>query len=72
MLMWTIEWQKKAKKNFLGLDSSIRKRIIDAVNQKLLKNPNLYLVPLLGDKAGLYKFRVGNPDFSRAAQISNP
>jgi len=58
--MWKFEWTKKSEKEFLSLDSKTRNRIIDAVNDKLLKHPDYYLVPLTGDKSGFFKFRVGD------------
>ena len=57
---WTFAFSKKAQKQFDKLDAGIQSRIKEAVLQKLVVNPKLHLVHLAGDKAGLYKFRVGD------------
>ena len=56
---WTVKFTKKAEKEFKSLDKYIQSKIKKAISEKLLTNPSLYLKPLLGDKSGLYKFRVG-------------
>jgi mRNA interferase RelE/StbE len=58
--MYQIIFEKKAKKHFYNLDRTIQQRIAKAIHEKLIVNPQQYLIPLTGDKAGLYKFRVGN------------
>jgi mRNA interferase RelE/StbE len=58
--MWTIEFSKKAEKQFKKLDNTVQTRIKKAVLERLVINPNLALLPLTGDKVGLYKFRVGD------------
>ena len=55
-----LKFTKKAEKEFKLLDKYIQSKIKKAILHKLLTNPNLYLKPLLGDKSGLYKFRVGD------------
>ena len=59
-MMWAFEFSKKAEKQFKKLDDTIQSRIKKAVLERLVINPKLALIPLKGDKAGLYKFRVGN------------
>ena len=58
--MYKIIFEKKAKKEFCKLSHDIQLRIKKVINEKLLSNPDLYLIPLLGDKSGYYKFRVGD------------
>jgi mRNA interferase RelE/StbE len=58
--MWKIEWKKSAKKEFITLDKTARSVIEKAIDTKLLTNPDVYLIPLVGDLTGLYKFRVGD------------
>ena len=59
-MSWTLKFTKKAEKEFKSLDKYIQSKIKKAMSEKLLTNPILYLKPLLGDKSGLYKFRVGD------------
>jgi mRNA interferase RelE/StbE len=44
----------------LSFYSSVKLRIKKYILEKLIINPKLYLIPLLGDKSGFYKFRVGD------------
>ena len=59
-MTWTVEFTKAASKQVLALDTQIQIRIRDAIRDKLLKNPEIHLESLVGDKLGLYKFRVGD------------
>ena len=58
-MAWTFEFTRKAQKQFDALDSAVQSRIKQAVTKKLVVNPRAYLIPLHGDRAGLFKFRVG-------------
>ena len=57
---WKIEFTKKAQKQFNSLDNLVKLRIKKYILEKLTINPKLHLIPLLGDKSGFYKFRVGD------------
>ena len=57
---WKIEFSKKAAKEFRNLEQKVQSRIKKAVLEKLSVSPKSYLIPLVGDKAGFYKFRVGD------------
>lgn len=59
-MKWTLEFSKKAEKQFKKLDKTIQSRIKKAVLERLIINPKLALIPLIGDKVGFYKFRVGD------------
>jgi mRNA interferase RelE/StbE len=59
-MSWTLEFTKQAEKQFQSLDKHTQSKIKKAISEKLLTNPNIYLKSLLGDKSGLYKFRVGD------------
>lgn len=59
-MAWTFEFLKKAQKQFDKLDSETQSRIKKAVYERLIVNPKIHLIPLSGDKSGLYKFRVGD------------
>lgn len=58
--MWQIEFTKRAEKDFSKLPAEVRKRIDKAIEEKLMSNPEKYLIPLIGDLAEFYKFRVGD------------
>ena len=58
-MTWTFEFTRKAQKQFDALDNAVQSRIKQAVTKKLVVNPRAYLIPLRGDRAGLFKFRVG-------------
>lgn len=58
--MWRIKLTKKAKKQLSKLPRNIQKIIAEAVDEKLLTNPDLYLSKLSGYKENLYKFRVND------------
>lgn len=59
--MWQVEFTKGADKDFSKLAPEIRKRIDKEIEEKLLTNDaEKYLKALTGDKAGFYKFRVGD------------
>ena len=51
-MAWTFEFTRKAQKQFDALDSAVQ-------SKKLVVNLRAYLIPLHGDRAGLFKFRVG-------------
>lgn len=59
-MSWKIEFTKTATKQIHNLDFLIQQRIKDAIAEKLLTNPDRYLVGLLGELSDLYKFRVGD------------
>jgi mRNA interferase RelE/StbE len=58
--MWKVKFTKKADKDFAGLSPDVRKRIDKAIYSKLLVEPDNFLISLVGDMSGLYKFRVGD------------
>ncbi|GAW86709.1 mRNA interferase RelE/StbE [Bathymodiolus platifrons methanotrophic gill symbiont] len=58
--MYKIEFGQRAKKQFYKLSREVQERLTKAIDEKLSVNPKEYLIPLAGNKAGLYKFRVGD------------
>ena len=58
--MYKIAFEQKAKKQFYKLSREVQERFTKAIDEKLSVNPKEYLIPLAGNKAGLYKFRVGD------------
>ncbi|MDJ0536885.1 MAG: type II toxin-antitoxin system RelE/ParE family toxin [Xenococcaceae cyanobacterium MO_207.B15] len=60
--MWKIEWDSKALKEAKKLDRDARKKIIEYLEKRVLANQNPYQFgkPLKGNKAGIWRYRVGN------------
>jgi mRNA interferase RelE/StbE len=58
--MWQVEFTKRADKEFSKLTPETRERIGEAIEEKLLVNPEKHLIALIGDMSGFYKFRVGD------------
>lgn len=59
-MTWKVEFTTQADRDFAKLTPEARRRIDKVILGKLLVNPDLYLIPLVGDLDGLYKFRVGD------------
>ena len=59
-MSWTFEFTDRAQKELRKLDPKAQRRIKDTVYTKLVINPDYHLIALRGNKAGLYKFRVGD------------
>lgn len=60
-MAWTIDFDKKAKKEFTGLDKSAQKQI-DKFLLKLMKsaNPKQFGEALKGNMQSFWRFRVGD------------
>ncbi len=58
--MYQIQFHKQAKKQFAKLSRPLQQRIAKVIDEKLIPNPDIHLIPLTGDMTGLYKFRVGD------------
>ena len=59
-LAWTIEWDDFAKKQLKKLDRSIQKKILDYLDGKVIDNPQTFGRELVGNKAGLWRYRIEN------------
>ena len=59
-MSFQLVFSKKSQKEFKKLDPNIQRRIHVAIKEKLLVNPDQYLISLAGDLKFLYKFRVGD------------
>jgi mRNA interferase RelE/StbE len=59
-MAWKIEFSKKAYKDFNNLNPVIKNRIDKAIISKLAKNAEEHLIPLVGSKRGVHKFKVGD------------
>ena len=62
MKIWTIQISDPAKKQLKKLDKTTRLRILDYLIDRLegCKNPRHFGEPLKGNKAGLWRYRVGD------------
>ena len=62
MLIWTVEWDDRARKELRKLDSSIQKEILSYLRCRISgsKNPRLFGQGLSGNKIGLWRYRVGD------------
>lgn len=60
--MWKVEWDSKALKEAKKLSRDARKQIIEYLENRVLKsqNPYQYGKSLKGDKAGIWRYRVGD------------
>ncbi len=61
-MVWKIEWEGKALKEFKKMEKSIQKKILKFLNIKIakLENPRVSGKPLSYDKVGLWRYRVEN------------
>lgn len=61
-MSWTVSISDFAEKQLKKLDKAVQKRILDYLEDRLegCKNPRHFGELLKGDKAGLWRFRVGD------------
>jgi len=61
-LTWNIEWDDRARKELRKLDSSVQKEILGYLRTRIAEsnNPRVFGQILSGNKAGLWRYRVGN------------
>jgi len=55
---WQIEWDDRARKELRSLDSSIQKKILSYLRERIIDNPQNFGRGLVGDKSGLWRYRV--------------
>ena len=69
--MWKIEWDSKALKEAKKLDRNARKKIVEYLEKRVLASQNPYQLgkPLKGNKAGIWRYRVG--DYRILCQIED-
>ena len=62
VLTWNIEWDDRARKELRKLDSPIQKEILSYLRLRIAAsdNPRIFGQSLSGNKAGLWRYRVGN------------
>ncbi len=61
-MTWKVEWDDRARKELRKLDSPIQKEILSYLRVRITgsKNPRLFGQSLSGNKAGLWRYRVGD------------
>jgi mRNA interferase RelE/StbE len=61
-LTWKVEWDDRARKELRKLDSPIQKEILNYLRVRIAESnsPRLFGQSLTGNKAGLWRYRVGN------------
>ena len=59
-MSWQIEFTKAAAKEIRALENPTQLKIKTEIQKKLMVNPDYYLIPLIGDLSGFFKFRVGD------------
>lgn len=61
-MAWTVEIGDFAETQLMKLDKPVRERILDYLDERIegCKNPRHFGEPLKGDKAGLWRYRVGD------------
>jgi len=61
-LTWNIEWDDRARKELRKLDSPIQKEILSYLRLRIAEsdNPRIFGQSLSGNKACLWRYRVGN------------
>jgi mRNA interferase RelE/StbE len=70
-LAWTVEIGDLAEKQLRKLDAPVRARILDYLSERIegCKNPRHFGEPLKGNKAGWWRYRVG--DYRIICQIQD-
>ena len=61
-MAWTIEWDARAVQDARKLGQEARRRILAYLRERIAtdNDPRRFGKPLLADKAGLWRYRVGD------------
>ena len=61
-MTWKIEWDDRARKELRKLDSPVQREVLKYLRTRIAKskNPRVFGQSLSGNKAGLWRYRVGN------------
>ena len=61
-MVWTVEISDVAERQLRKLDRPVQKRILDWLDDRIegCKNPRHFGEPLKGDRAGFWRYRIGN------------
>jgi mRNA interferase RelE/StbE len=66
-MVYQIKFKDSAKKEFSKLEKNLQIRIYNFLENRVKNNPHLLKESLLGNKKGLWKYRVG--DYRLVCQI---
>jgi len=58
-LAWTANFEPRALAELKKLDRNTQKRIVSFLQERVSGNPRQHGKPLTGDKAGLWRYRIG-------------
>jgi len=61
-LAWTVEWDERAVRDAKKLGHEARRRIVTYMRERIAtsEDPRRFGKPLLAEKAGLWRYRVGD------------
>lgn len=59
-MTWQIEWDNRARKELRTLDASVQNKILNYLDERVINNPRNFGRGLVGDKAGLWRYRIGD------------
>lgn len=61
-MTWKVEWDDRARKELRKLDKPVQKEILSYLRIRIegCKNPRVCGQTLIGNKAGLWRYRVGD------------
>ena len=59
-MIWSIEWDDRARKELRSLDRPIQKKILTYLRERTTNNPRNFGKELSGDKVGLWRYRIEN------------
>jgi len=61
-LAWTVEWDERAVREARKLEPQTRRDIVKYLRERIAtdEDPRRFGKPLLADKAGLWRYRVGD------------
>lgn len=61
-MAWKIEWDERAIRDAKKLDRQAREQILDYLRERIAtdQDPRRFGKPLLADKSGLWRYRVGD------------
>lgn len=61
-MIWKIEWDDRARKELRKLDPPVQKEILSYLRVRVAgsANPRVFGQNLSGNKAGLWRYRLGN------------
>lgn len=61
-MAWTVEWDERAVRDAKKLGHEARRRIVTYMRERIAtsEDPRRFGKPLLAEKAGLWRYRVGD------------